>query len=80
MPGYIESYYFILDLDEKLLSLPLSSLGDFIKVIGNAYSMFLGKMMLINCTTFSKWIYNRVTAFIAEETVKKITLHTKEDI
>ena len=41
VPGCIEGYYFILDLDEKLLSLPLSSLGDIIKVIGNAYSMFL---------------------------------------
>ena len=41
VPGSIENYYFILDIDEKLLSLPLSSLADIIKVIGNAYSMCL---------------------------------------
>jgi hypothetical protein len=65
VPGSIENYYFILDLDEKLLSLPLSSLGDIIKVIANAYSMCLQKMLIINATTLSKWIYNRLTGFIS---------------
>lgn len=49
-------------------------------MLGNAYSMCLEKMMVVNCTTFSKWIYNRVQTFIAQETVKKISLYTKEDL
>ena len=80
VPGSIENYYFILDLDEKLLGLPISSVGDIIQVLGNAYSMCLERMMVVNCTTFSKWIYNRVQAFISQETVRKISLYTKEDV
>jgi hypothetical protein len=38
IPGYMESYYYMIDLNEQLLSLPLSQLGEVIKRIGNAYS------------------------------------------
>lgn len=60
IPGFIEHYYYLLDLNEQLLSLPLSSLGEIIKVIGNAYSGCLERLMIINCTYISKWIYNRL--------------------
>ena len=49
-------------------------------MLGNAYSMCLEKMMIVNCTTFSKWIYNRAQTFISQETVRKISLYTKEDL
>jgi hypothetical protein len=37
-------------------------------------------MMIINCTTVSKWIYNRVASVLSEETARKITLYTKDDV
>ena len=37
-------------------------------------------MLIVNTTTLSKWLYNRVTNFIAEETARKITLYTKDDL
>lgn len=60
--------------------MPISSIGDIIQVLGNAYSMCLEKMMVVNCTTFSKWLYNRLQSFIAQETARKISLYTKEDL
>jgi hypothetical protein len=80
VPGVLETYYLILDLDEQLLSLPLSSLGDIIKVLANAYSMCLEDMLIVNCTALSKWIFNRVKSFIAEETLRKISLYTREEL
>lgn len=37
-------------------------------------------MLIVNTTTLSKWLYNRLTNFIAEETARKITLYTKDDL
>ena len=42
--------------------------------------MCLYKMLIVNTTTLSKWLYNRVTNFIAEETARKITLYTNDDL
>jgi hypothetical protein len=57
-------------------------LAEVIKKIGNAYSGLLHKLMIVNCTVVSKWMYNRLIGFgvISEGTAKNITLHTKEDL
>lgn len=79
-PGYIESYDYILDLEEQLLSLPLGSLSSIIKVISDVYSMRLAYMKIVNCTFATKWFYNRLANFISEETTRKIELLTSDDL
>lgn len=80
VPGRLETYYFVVDLNEQLLSLPLSSLGGIIKQIANVYSLRLERFFVVNVTTVAKWIYNRVSAFLAEDTLRKVSLSTKEEL
>jgi hypothetical protein len=63
IPGYMETYYYMIDLNEQLLSLPITLLGEVIKKIGNAYTGALEKLMIINCTMVSKWVFNRLKGF-----------------
>jgi len=60
VPGYIETYDYVLDLQEKFLTLPITSLASIIGVISDVYSMRLEKLKLVNCTMIAKWLYNRL--------------------
>jgi hypothetical protein len=80
VPGSIETYYFVIDLNEQLLTLPLTSFGNIVKEIANVYCMRLEKMFIVNCTTVAKWIYNRINSFISEDTASKISLFTKDEL
>ncbi len=80
VPGSIETYDYILDLNEKFLSLPITSLNAYISRISNAYSMRMRKMYIVNCTSFAKFLYMGVEKVLSEETARKIQLFTKEDI
>lgn len=75
----MERYIYMIDLEEKLLSLPLTSLGEMIRFIGTAYAGNLEKLFILNCTMMSKWIYNRLCGFgfISEETSSRMTFLTK---
>ena len=63
IPGYLETYYYLIDLDEQMSSLPVTLLAEVIKKVGNAYTGVLEKLMVINCTMLSKWAYNRFKGF-----------------
>jgi len=76
VPGYVETYDYVLDLEERFLTLPLTSLGSIIKIIADVYSMRLERLKIVNCTTASKWIYTKVESWLSEETAKKVQLHT----
>lgn len=80
VPGRLETYYFVVDLNEQLLSLPLSSLSGIIKQISNVYSLRLERFFILNITTVAKWIYNRVSSFLSEDTLRKISLCTKQEL
>lgn len=80
VPGRLETYYFVVDLNEQLLSLPLSSLSGIIKQISNVYSLRLERFFVLNITTVAKWIYNRVSSFLSEDTLRKISLCTKQEL
>lgn len=80
VPGLLETYYFVVDLNEQLLSLPLASIGGIVKQISNVYSLRLERFFIINITTIAKWIYNRISSFLSEDTLRKISLCTKEEL
>lgn len=80
VPGRLETYYFVVDLNEQLLSLPLSSLSGIIKQISNVYSLRLERFFVLNITTVAKWIYNRVSSFLSEDTLRKVSLCTKQEL
>ena len=80
VPGRLETYYFVVDLNEQLLSLPLSSLSGIIKQISNVYSLRLERFFILNITTVAKWIYNRVSSFLSEDTLRKVSLCTKQEL
>lgn len=80
MPGKIETYDYILDLNEKFLSLPITSIKEIIKTFSDVYSMRLQNMYIVNCTHFAKWIYIGIEKVISEETSKKIKLFTREEV
>jgi len=65
VPGKIETYDYILDLNEKLLGLPISALRDIVGRISEAYSMMLGKMYIVNITSFAKFLANGVEKMLS---------------
>lgn len=72
----------MIDLEGKMLSLPISKLGDIITKIGNAYTGRVKNLIILNCTTVSKWIFNRLVGFgvISEETATRIKFYTSDEI
>lgn len=79
-PGLRETYYFVIDLNEQMLSLPLSSIGGIVKQIANVYSLRLERFFVLNITTVAKWIYNRISSFLSEDTLRKISLYTHQEL
>jgi hypothetical protein len=80
IPGHVETYDYILDLNQKFLSLPITALKDIISSISIAYSMMLGKLYIVNCTSFAKLIYNGIEKMLSEETQAKIKVFSADDV
>ena len=48
--------------------------------IGEAYSSMLGKLFVINCTSFAKFVYTGLDKMSSEETRQKIKIFTADDV
>lgn len=53
-------------MNEKLLGLPFTAMKDIVGRISEAYSMMLGKMFIINITTFAKFLTNGMDTMLSE--------------
>ena len=79
--GVIESYLFVIDLNGKnFTSLPIDATISIIKKLSIVYSMYLGKMAIINTNYLMKLTYLTIKKFIHEETAKKIVLLGSDEI
>lgn len=62
------------------MSLPVTALKDIVRTISEAYSMMLGKMFVVNCTTLAKSVYSVLQKMMSEETQRKIRIFTAKDV
>ncbi len=70
----------MIDLDEHLLTLPFTSLIKFLEESTEAYNSCMEKIMIVNCTPIAKWIVNRVLSFMPDESTRKVSIYTKEEL
>lgn len=81
VPGVVETYLFVMDMGGKnFTSLPLEAIGNIIKKLSIVYSMYLGAMPVINTHSFVKFTYTAIKMFIHEDTRKKITLLSHDEL
>ena len=64
-PGRIESYDYIIDVREKLLTLPVSTLQEIVHTISYSYSMKMRRIWVVNANTLVKWGYQALKGFLS---------------
>ena len=65
-PGRIEAYDYIIDVGEKLLSLPVVTIKEIIHTISYTYSMKMRRIWVVNANTFVKLAYKVVKGLLTE--------------
>lgn len=78
LPGQVENWIGIIDVQKQGLSdLPLSALGEVIKVFTSCYKSRTAKIFIVNTTILTSALWTAVSAFIEKGTKVKIMLSSE---